>query len=178
MGNKDHCIEYDKVGNLIQMDTSTQCNSFSNESVYKSSNLLFCDPKRCLSLPKKASNPTLSRTELTTLPVSTPNSTNTNEGDSKPNQPLESWHYVLGALLPVFLVIGFVIIFFKYKKHQTNEPSENGEKDQMNPPQNGVAVTHPTTSRLKILLQYPGLNRIRYLYQIRNTEEIPLDNVV
>lgn len=44
----------------------------------------------------------------------------TNFRDSKPNQPLESWHYVLGALLPVFLVIGFVIIFFKYKKHQTD----------------------------------------------------------
>lgn len=59
-----------------------------------------------------------------------------------------------------------------------SEPSENGEKDQMNPPQNGVAVAHPTTSRLKNLLQYPGLNRMRYLFQIRNTEEIPLDNVV
>lgn len=57
-----------------------------------------------------------------------------------------------------------------------SEPSENGEEDQMNPSQNGVAVTHPTTSRLQILLQCPGLNKIRNLFQIGNNKEI--DDVV
>lgn len=56
-----------------------------------------------------------------------------------------------------------------------SEPSENEELDQMHPLQNGIAVNHPTTSRLKILLQCPGLNRIRNLFQKRITEEISFD---
>lgn len=59
-----------------------------------------------------------------------------------------------------------------------SEPSENKESDQMHPLQNGIAVIHPTTSRLKILLQCLGLNRIRNLFQKRNTEESLFGDVV
>lgn len=39
-----YCPEYDPVGQVIQKDTDTLCNSSSSQKYYNSSDLYFCDP--------------------------------------------------------------------------------------------------------------------------------------
>lgn len=94
----DYCPEYDRKGKRIQMDMTTTCNiPHTSPRYYNSSDISFCDPKRCLKLIEKRVNTTGTNITKEVPP--------NNEGGNHQNWISKNWYYVLLSVLGIVLLL-------------------------------------------------------------------------
>lgn len=100
----DYCPVYDLLGRSIQIDISTLCNpSNHSQKYYKSSDIFFCDPGKCLQLPEPVVN-----TGVTHLMTET---TSINNGSINQSWLSQYWYMMLLLGLAVFSCFVLVCIF-------------------------------------------------------------------
>lgn len=106
----DYCPEYDRIGQQIQMDISTLCNTtHSSRRYYDSSDISFCNPDNCLQLFENK----VDTTRTTKRKDVSPN----NEGD-KHNRISQNWYFILfPALLVIATLIAMVCAIFLKSKY-------------------------------------------------------------
>lgn len=115
----DYCPQYDRVGQLIQIDISTYCNSSHIDGHYLSSDGFLCNPDKCLKLT--STNVHTSRTTLISVP------TNEIIREIHQNWMSQNWYYVvLVVLFCGCAVFGILkIISKKRNRKQTKAPSSS-----------------------------------------------------
>lgn len=102
-----YCPEYELIGQIIQMDISTLCNTnHSSQTYYDSSDMSFCDPDNCLQLYENKVNTTRA-TEVTT----------NNEG-AKHNWTSRKWYSILiPTLLGIAILIAILCAIYRKRKY-------------------------------------------------------------